>query len=249
MQRFEIVSLRGQTPARRKELVHRFDREIYRAAFPNADQREDPQQWLETLARNPDSPAPYLTILLALSAQEQIGGGLVLEHYREAETALVTYLAVPPRFRGYGTSRLLLDHALELLQWSQGRKPIPLLAEMENPLLSPPEEAASAFERAAILNALGLVKCDLPYVQPALSRNGGRVRDMLLCAQRRTLRNDRLSSARLKAFLHEFYRSLDVAEPELDQDWQAMAEWLSQREEVVFSPLPTGGVAHGEAFG
>lgn len=237
MPNFEVISLRALPSEEKRSLLLQFEREIYRHAFPDPDQREDPRIWLEMLHDNPHSPAPYITVLLAINEHRQIGGGLILEYYRRSQCALATYAAVAPRFRGAGLSHLLTAHAREVLHWCEGKKPIPLFAEMDDPSKLPEAEKEAASKRAQILNALGIVKSDLPYVQPALSKEGGRLSKMVFCAHQKTLVNNAVPSRRVLAFLHEFYQSLGVAHPQEDEDFIAMQNWLAAREEVVFSPL------------
>ena len=217
--------------------MQKFEREIYRPAFPDDNQREDVNVWLDLLHDNPGSPAPYLTVLMAVNGFGYVGGALVLEHYRRSGIALVTYVAISPRYRSKGLARRLVNGALDVLAWSEGRKPIPMLAEMDDPERTDRDKQDAAVTRAKILHALGILKCELPYVQPALAKGGGRLSHMLLCAHGKSLINGRLDAERLKAFLHEFYQSLGIVQPELDPDFLAMASWLEEQNQVVFVPL------------
>ena len=241
MHDFHIVSLRSLPEARRRDLLGKFEREIYRPAFPDDNQRQDPAVWLALLHADPGSPAPYLTILMAVNGFGYVGGALVLEHYRRAGVGLVTYVAVAPRYRGAGLARRLMDGALEVLAWTEGPKPIPLLAELDDPSRVPAEKKDIA--RAHILEALGMMKCDLPHVQPARAKGGERRSQMVLCAHRKSMVNGHLPASAVSRFLHEYYRALGLGEPEPDPDFQTMANWLAERESLTFSPLVSGQAA------
>jgi GNAT superfamily N-acetyltransferase len=240
-----IVDVRGLEPDARASLLGRFDRELFRPAFPEDDLREDPQVWLDLMAADPGPPLPVVTPLIAMGASETILGGVVIEYYRTARAAFLTYIVIAPEARRKGLAAELARAALEAVRVLNGGTVPVVFAEAERPEdVSDPEEAAQARARLEILARMGAVRAELDYVQPPLAAGLG-YRPLLLLAAKPTLADgETAASAQVRAFLAELYRALGC-DPDTDVEFNKMAQRLDKSATVRFSPLGKPGPAKG----
>jgi len=198
---------------------------IYQAAFPVADEAEDPTVWLPLLSSTPPLPAPIVHVLLAVAdarpPQEidssSLLGGLIFEYFRTSQTALATYLCTRPDLREHGVARFLLARALDALRSEAGPLPVPLFAEAEEPgKQTDPAVRQIAIERLPILARLGFRKIPIRYRQPALGP-GKQPLDNLSFLLFTDGKPATISSSVLRAFMREFYAGLKAGPP--DEDW------------------------------
>ena len=90
------VRLSTLDKADRRRLLDAYERSVYNPAFPNAEIREDPAYWLALLEADPypPPPQPRLEVILVVCADDRVAGGATVEHYRNADCGLLTYLSV-----------------------------------------------------------------------------------------------------------------------------------------------------------
>jgi hypothetical protein len=241
-----IVDVRALPAETRAALLARFDRELYRPAFPDDDIREDPKTWLELMAADPGPPMPIVTPLIALGAGEAILGGVVIEYYRTAKAAFLTYIVAAAGSQRHGVARKLGAAALEAVRVLNGGVTPPVFAEAERPEdARTPKAARRARARLALLSRLGVVRAELDYVQPPLAPGRGS-RRLLLLAGKSTLADGATApAAQVHAFLAELYRSLGH-DPETHPAFASMAARLAKEDSVRFSPLSVGPAVHAE---
>lgn len=96
-----------------------------------------------------------------------------------ARVQLLNYLAVLPSQRGTGVGRQLLRHVLE--EWRMAHRPCAILAEVEHPgAHAGSEEHGDPTARLRFYERFGALALDLPYFQPALTPEAGRMYGMTL---------------------------------------------------------------------
>lgn len=241
---FRIVDLGTQQESdapRFARLFAEFAR-IYRAAFPDASEREREDDWIARLRGRQPAPQPDVLVLLAVADGDRVLGGVCAEHYRASRCGLVTYIAVELQHRGTGVARTLMRAAVAQLEAAARDQGAPLhavFAEAEDPARVDPGLRATASERLLILGRMGARAVDLRYVQPELSGGGGRARHLVLLR----LNGDDapIDRAIVRDFMHEFYRALGVADPEADRDFAAMFAGAGALVDTL--ALPSGGSA------
>lgn len=206
---------------------------LYTRTFTDASEREDPAEWPPRLYGDLSPPQPRMHLLLAVDERAQpprLLGGIAFEYYRDSHCGLLTYLVTDPAHRRRGLARLLVQTAIGRLHEDArgyGTDLRGVFAETEDPdLIGNDGNAMPPRERLAALARLGARRIDMPYVQPALVGGSGRCRHLLLLAFHPQA--DRIAGAAVRDFLHEFYRALGVATPEMDADFRAMQRALAE---------------------
>lgn len=230
----DLRALLGRDPQRFDTLFGAFVA-LYDDAFPDPEEREDPQEWRARLRDSPPPPQPYMQLLLAVErtadGAEAVLGGIAYEYYRDSACGLLTYVAVDPRRRGNGIARKLLARAhadLRSIATAQEKTLRAAFGEAQIPaLLDDPAQREFAHRRQLMLGKLGAMRLDTPYVQPELSGGGGRSRHLMLMLMTDGETPAHLAAETVRAFLHEFYRALGVPHPEVDADFQASVAALA----------------------
>lgn len=240
---FTLISLRQCDRVKRESLCRAFYDRVYREAFPVADEAEDCETWLPLFETDEDGK-PWLEIIVACAgnageaARAHVIGGIVFEWYRASDAWLITYLAVDPNERRCGVGSALFEAAFASIartQQTRSRERPLVLAEVENPEYVPPAALRNAYQRLQILYALGLLRIDIPYVQPALDANKRPLHTLFLLAY--ASRDESVTTVaadRVRRFLVEFYAALDQPNaPEL----QAMLASFESRSQLGALPL------------
>lgn len=200
-----------------KDAAHRraFDQfiPIYLAAFPEEDQREDPERWRQRLA--PRAAAPSRTGLLVVGHhlddpdRLSVAGGIVIEYYLRSCTGLVSYVAVRPDERGRGHARCLMEGARRFFHESAreaGSELRAVFAEAEDyRRFEDPHQKADAQTRLRILASLGAMWIDVPYAQPALAEVKNPVPLLLLALPEMTGHGPVMPTAAVTDFIEEYY--------------------------------------------
>jgi GNAT superfamily N-acetyltransferase len=221
----------------RGALLKRFDVELFQPTFPDADIREDPQVWLDLMASDPGVPYPIVTPLIALGPDDAILGAVIIEYYRTAKAAFLTYLLVSPKARKSGLGTMLAIAALDAVTRLNGGETPVVFAEAERV-----EDGDTAEERLhnrarlEVLSRMGAVRADFDYVQPPLAPGRG-PRALNLLAVKQTLKDGATAPAALvAAFLAELYRALGH-DPDVHPNYRAMAAQLAKEPVVRFLSL------------
>eukprot|EP01133_Synstelium_polycarpum_P004220 gene4220-4916_t len=203
-------------------------------------------------------------IILALCPPEQrratqsdIMGGVVFEFYPAINCGCITYLLVSSEYRGQGLAGQLVNEASARLMENGrvrghlgGCNAIFLETNSAERVL-PEDDVMDPAKRHAIFHKLGVRLLDFDYVQPALSKESGKCKDLLLTClitpniPTYTLGTEQrhyLPSALLKSFLRVFwdscYTRLAVADWESDVDYQRMMDQVNRRERIPLLDLP-----------
>lgn len=210
------------TAALRERLCWLYYDEIYRAAFPIADEAEDPTIWLPLIADVRAPPSPIVNLVLAIAddrAPQDIDaaallGGVIFEYFQVSKAALATYLCIKPEMRGHGVAGFLLACALDIIKAQAKGSAVPLFAEAENPMEQVDTAVrASAIRRLPILSRLGFRRLPIKYRQPALGP-GKQPLDNLAFLVFTGGKPASVKLSTLRAFMREFYASLGAGEPD-----------------------------------
>ena len=156
----------------------------------------------------------------------------MIEHFRHA--VLLQYLAVDPTLRGKGVGSGLLD--VVIARWARGASVI--LAEFERPDVHPGHPTHGDPEaRLRFYARYGAVALHLPYFQPSLRADAGRVHGMLLAvfdAAGVLTRRGRLVAAHSAAVRDYLDDVLDGAD---DLDARRLREAAHVRDGILAHPL------------
>jgi GNAT superfamily N-acetyltransferase len=206
----------------RQRLCWRYYDQVYKAAFPVADEAEDPTVWLRLFAQRPAPPEPLLRILFAIADTDSsqtidevaLLGGIHVEYYRASRAALATYLCVAPHARRQGIARFLLKQAVAAVCQDAGSVSVPLFGEAEDPeSWSDPSLRTEARQRLVALSRLGFGEVPIRYRQPPLGSNKRFVDNLkFLLLSAGGSASVKLST--LRAFMDEFYQALGAGKPD-----------------------------------
>ena len=203
---------------RRESLLSAFYDQVFKPAFPKADQAEDPSVWLPLIDENAvPRGQPVIHVVLALDSGENVAGGLIFEHYRTSDCWLATYLAIRTDMRNQGIAGGLVEEALRSICLG-GPETWLLFAEAENPeYISANDERSAAETRLRILDRLGFQPLLVQYVQPSLGPGKRPLDDLRLLCRVPQPDCTQVPAARVASFLREFYEALDQS----DSPWLA----------------------------
>lgn len=100
------------------------------------------------------------------------------QYYPGCRVMLLGYLAVGGAIRAQGIGRLIMAEVLP--RWEERFRPAAVLAEVENPLHHDANEHGDPVKRLRFYDRLGALLLPLPYFQPSLHPDSGRVRGLFL---------------------------------------------------------------------
>ncbi|HEY1174656.1 MAG TPA: GNAT family N-acetyltransferase [Phytomonospora sp.] len=158
-----------------------------------------------------------------------------------ARVQLLTYLAVLPSQRGTGVGRQLLRHVLE--EWRMTHRPCAILAEVEHPgAHAGTAEHGDPSARLRFYERFGAMALDLPYFQPAMSPESGRVYGMVLLVlhldpELAGERRGTLASHPLRTFMLEYLAGTEGAHREPDPATTALFAAIDRPGGVAALPL------------
>eukprot|EP01132_Coremiostelium_polycephalum_P011114 gene11114-13598_t len=204
-------------------------------------------------------------IILAICPKElktekqksDIMGGVVFEFYPTINCGCITYLLVNDEYRGQGLAGLLIREATEKLM-ENGRNRghfggcnAIFLETNSADKVSKEDDVMDPAQRHSIFHRLGIRLLDFDYVQPPLSKELGKCRDLLLtCLLTPNIPKTMLGkeehyylpSTLLKKFLKVFWYSccqrLDMVDWEQDVDYKRMMDQVDRREKISLLDLP-----------
>jgi GNAT superfamily N-acetyltransferase len=185
--------------------------ELYEASFPEASERQSKASWTEALSSRDIGYS--LSFIVARDGYE-VAGGIAFEYYPLSACGLLTFVFVRERYRKQKLGRALVERAHKQLR--SGKPLHYVFAEVEDPERVDRSRIKSAIDprlRLRILARLGARAIPIRYIQPALEPGQQPAEHLMLLilAPHEATSIDR---SRLTTFLHEFYASLDVSEPD-----------------------------------
>jgi len=206
----ELVDLRSLSDAaKRRALCNAFYDEVYRAAFPKPDQSESPEIWLPLMEAPPAPPEPLLRVIVARWPDGGMAGGVVVEYFRASRAALITYIVTVPLTRRQGLARRLLNAAVAYASADNGGSAPYVFGEVERPEAQQTQEGRQVAEiRLAAISGLGGRRLEFNYVQPSLGPGKQPATDLMLVMFSQDDGRGSLPAADLRAFIDEFFVSL-----------------------------------------
>ncbi|WP_412541720.1 hypothetical protein R8Z50_03965 [Longispora sp. K20-0274] len=165
-------------------------------------------------------------VRLALDDDGRVLGGAVGDWDPELRVMLLGYLALRPGVRGGGIGGALLDDTLAA--WRAEHDPCLILAEVEDPEAhaGAVEEHGDPAARLRFYRRRGARALDIPYFQPALSPESGRVPGLFLmvlhAAPEFLASADAVDPAPVRSFMEGYFL---VTEGAIPTDPQANALW------------------------
>ena len=221
--------------------------ELFVPSFPDPDEQEGPADWAPRLweAAAPPQPEQHGFVAgtqLGDPSRRSLAGFAFVERYRASRCALLSYIAVDPRWRGRGVARALFDRALRSARAAAGTQLRAVFAEIHDPRrVASVYEVIDPADRARIMARLGGYRVPLTYVQPALGPGGERS-DRLVLIAFPPMGSATLDARDILAFLEEYYSALGVDDLAHDP---ALARIESELQ--AFAPGPVGLVSLTDA--
>lgn len=163
--------------------------------------------------------------LTARSADGTLVGGLVVDWFAWSEVLLLSYIAVPDRYRGHGIGRRLL--AATNTAWATELRPLLIVGEIEDPRYYHDKGYGDPQRRVEMYERTGARSLPIPYVQPSLSEGKARVAHLLLMVfggSEASGGTGHVDGRIIEEFLTEYY---DLAEGEIRNDDADMQRLLT----------------------
>lgn len=225
---------------------------IYKKAFPIADERETPQNFIKSLKKKkkPRKRTGYTIFSLELrnDKKEIVGGATVNRLTCDDFTVVVfEYSFIKKKYRGRGFGKLLKEvkiHFMKEQAGKKGSKLVGILAETENPKKMLPENIEKSNmalkTRRKILRKFGYNVIDFPYVQIPLAKGLDYVRhlDLLInpIGTKEREWKEYMPAKDLKRILDLYFRTIDD-NFESDPEYKKMIKYLSKRKRIPLKPL------------
>lgn len=212
-----------------KSQVARFLK-LYEQAFPDENEREDFQLITDRIETKQFTDDPKTFLVLVRNA------GMVVEYYHSCRCILITYIVVAERYRKKGLARELLTEGLsnvrQLIEKGAGTPVKGIFFEVNNPLMTKAEDdSMQPWQRLAFFRKMGAKLIDIPYVQPSLGTDKGRVSNLHLCCFPVAAGRDVIPTDTILAFLDSFYKELGTEAPQSDEDFRTMKDSLMRQDE------------------
>lgn len=238
-----------------QRLLHRFYNDFMITAFPLEDERDPVESWEHLLSDEARSSLedPAWHLLLVFDQKDRnktnILAGGAFEHYAKSNCALLTYVVIHPDCRGQGLARQLIAHEVAILQRDarqrcQAGDCRAVFAEMNSPQrIQEAQDVMNPALRLKIFDKIGFRKLDFDYIQPPLSPEQQKCKDLVLAIYPGSpyLRNvggtPHLPSPILRDFLEEFYGYLCTYDFTQDPDFQFMMRQLADKPEIRLGSL------------
>lgn len=116
--------------------------------------------------------------LAARSADGTLVGGVVVDWFDRSEILLLSYVAVPDRYRCHGIGQRLL--AATNTAWASELRPLLIVGEVEDPRYYGDTGYGDPERRLRMYERNGVRSLPIPYVEPSLSEGKARVPHLLL---------------------------------------------------------------------
>lgn len=211
-----------------KTNLDHFFRDIYAAAFPDDNERENPEDIRRRLFSSQLRPETQTLCVLATDGSGHCTGGILADYHESSDILLVTYIAVDERKRkkGIGTKlfingiQMICDHIRQHVPGASAEK---IFLEVSIPGFGP-DDFETDFERSEgrcqFFRSMGVVFLDdFDYVQPALSPDKAPVRYLCLCLHPFFPEGD-VNDEDLWAFIKSIYSELNAEDTPEFKDYE-----------------------------
>ncbi len=222
------------------ELLKKAYNEIYVDAFPDINEREELEIWVSKLKNKAQSASDSYAIILAGDnlddpANAYIKGIAVGIYYDDAQSGLMAYNAIRPECQRQGLGRFLVNErikAFEGVSKSKGHDLKAIFLEVNNP--DKVETCGDSMDpklRKATFEAWGARTVDVDYVQPALSTDKGKCKELMLMAY--PVNSAYPTPKITEHFLHALYEGHGHKPPEQDEDYRNMVAELRRQQPAL----------------
>jgi predicted N-acetyltransferase YhbS len=163
--------------------------------------------------------------LVARSTEGEIVGGAVGDWFAQSQVMLFSYVAVPDKLRGSGIGGQLLAAAQRT--WTEDLAPLLIVGEVEDPRFFTDAGFGDPVKRVALYESNGVRSLPLPYLQPALRPDAGRVPHLLLMVFGGTAyrpQTGRVDGAIVERFLQEYFELCEGPPRADDPEYSALLE-------------------------
>jgi len=227
------------------ERLSRFYDELYVAGFPDPDEREslaNMKRYLK-LRREGWYGRNNYHIILALDGDHTVGAS-VSDYLATPNCGVIEFLLVAKALWGAGIGKRL--HEATIAAFHEDARRVgyggadAVVIELNDPFrVAPQNDNFDPFERAMIWDRWGYGRLCFPYVQPALSEDQEPVACLLLGMKPISahLKNQVPSSTVCDVLTGYMRWAMRIDEPELDQTFVAMRDFLSKLSAVRIEPL------------
>ena len=193
-------------------LLRKFERRIYKDAFPDEDEREDFKDLIKRI-RQTDGNQPFSYCVLALEGKAVVGG-VVADWYPGSCNLELIYIAIDQESRANGYGSALLWTAIGDIRKEisrSGKSIRNIYLEVEIPYRKPIGSGEiNPISRLMIWEKWGARHIPISYTQPPLSEGKAPASNLMLMtlplSKGETCRN--IPAEDLKEFLKEFYAGL-----------------------------------------
>jgi GNAT superfamily N-acetyltransferase len=220
---------------------------LYEAGFPDANEREslaNMQRYLRLKRECWYGPNNY-HIILALDGDRTVAAS-VSDYLAKPNCGIIEFLLVDESVRGTGIGKRIHAETVRTLDTDARRIARNgldgVVIELNDPFrVAPQDDNYDPFERAMIWDSWGYGRLCFPYVQPALSEGQEPV-DCLLLAIKPISPGlqGQVPAATVGDVLAGYLRwAMRIDEPELDPNFAAMKDYLSNVPMVPIEPLAT----------
>eukprot|EP01112_Ceratiomyxa_fruticulosa_P007413 TRINITY_DN1920_c0_g1_i1.p1 TRINITY_DN1920_c0_g1~~TRINITY_DN1920_c0_g1_i1.p1 ORF type:complete len:462 (+),score=107.53 TRINITY_DN1920_c0_g1_i1:562-1947(+) len=182
----------------------------------------------------------------------EIMGGLSFEYYPKSNCGLLTYLLVSEKCRGRGLAKILIQKAADIFGVTakkQGRISgcNAIFLETNSEQVSLEYDVMDPRQRHKIFEKLGFQMLDFDYVQPPITEEKEKCRDLIFCCMVTTklpTQKSRkyLPSILLQNFLCEFWEICceitEVGDWEKDTDYLEMMDQLERKKSIALLSVP-----------
>lgn len=210
----------------RSEWLVRFYEELL---IPNFSKFPDELDKLDTFynALNSISNCPYILHITLLVEDGKILAGASYEYYPKSKSGLLTYIVVSDSFKGKGLSKILMSEIQNQLKINHSDIKA-LFAESNSDKVDESKDVMNPKLRRKILNKLGFFYLNFDYIQPALSEESQKCKNLLLAIHKDYLISERIKSDSVLNWLEDFWNTLCGDKYLNDSDWIKTKEYLDK---------------------
>jgi len=202
-----------------------------------SDELEDVSVWAKSLSGPKQGPYILHVLLVFERAdvkRENLVAGCNCEYYQNSNAGLLTYFAVGEKWKKRGIGALLIKNVLSAMQAEAGGKLDALFLETnDNEKVDAKRDVMDPQVRHFVLQSLGFRILRFQYVQPALSEEQQKCKDLLLAVHQQFVP---LRSEVLQRFIREFFVVLmgegSVSGEKPDEDYLAQITELKKVQTV-----------------
>lgn len=217
-------------------LLETFYETLYVSEFPDPDERESLENMVDYLRRKAQGWYGANNYHIVLSIVDgEIMAGAIADYLAEPRAGVIEFLVVSPASRGTGLGKRLLTQVETLLDTDSLGRLRCVVAEVNDPLVSPPEgDNLNPVTRALIWHRWGYRGLDFPYVQPPLSPEHTAVGTLILiCKPVRDSWAAGVPATVVVLIVREYLRwAMRFEEPERCTEFRAMRDHLAHHEWV-----------------